>query len=145
MPLIVFIDTQPTLGEAAKMTTEETLKLELEISAEDTAEADIDSMTRNLLAELRETDVESVKLVSSGSAPSGTKSADPVTTGAIAIAVLPTVLPKIVEMVQAWALRGHGRTVKFKGKISGQTVEFEGHPDDLQKLLDKLSEGKTKK
>ena len=127
------------------MTTEDALKLELEISAEDTTEADVDRMTRNLLAELRETDVESVELVTSGSAPSGAKSADPVTTGAIVLAVLPTFLPKIVELVQAWALRGHGRTVKFKGKVSGQTVEFEGHPEDLQKILETLSKGKRKK
>ena len=127
------------------MTTEETLKFKLEISAEDTTEADVDLMTRNLLVELRETDVESVELVTSGFAPSGTKSGDPVTTGAIVLAVLPTFLPKIVEFVQAWALRGHGRTVKFKGKISGQTVEFEGHPEDLQKILETLSKGKKQK
>jgi len=126
------------------MTAEETLKFELEISAEDTTESDIDRMTRNLLAELRETDVESVKLVTSDSAPSGTKSGDPVTTGAIVLAVLPTFLPKIVEFVQAWALRGYGRTVKFKGKINGQTVEFEGHPEDLQKILETLSKRKNK-
>lgn len=122
-----------------RMTLEDAIEIEIEISAKHTVEADIDRMTRNLLAELRETDVESVRLVSSGSAPAGTKSTDPVTTGAIAIAVLPTVLPKIVEMIQAWALRGHGRTVKFKGKIRGQTVEFEGHSDDLQKLLETLA------
>jgi len=127
------------------MTTEEILNLELEVSAMDATEADVDRMTRNLLAELSETDVESVELASSGSAPSGTKSSDPVTTGAIILAVLPTFLPKIVEFVQEWALRGHGRTVKFKGKISGQSVEFEGHAEDLQKILDTLSKGTKKK
>ena len=127
------------------MTAKDAIELKLEISAEDTTESDIDRMTRNLLAELREMDVESVELAPSGSAPSGTKSGDPVTTGAIVLAVLPTFLPKIVEFVQAWALRGHGRTVKFKGKISGQTIEFEGHPEDLQKILETLSKGKQKK
>ena len=127
------------------MSIEETLYLELEISADDTTEADIDRMTRNLLAELRETDVESVELVTSDSAPSGTKSTDPITIGAIILAILPTFLPKIVEFVQAWALRGQGRTVKFKGEIGGQTVEFEGHAEDLQKILDTLSKGKKKK
>ena len=127
------------------MTTEDVLNFELKISAEHVTETDVDRMTRNLFAELRETEVESVELVTSGTAPAGSKSTDPVTTGAIAIAVLPTVLPKIVEMVQAWVLRGHGRTVKFKGKISGQTIEFEGHPEDLQKLLETLSKGKKKK
>lgn len=127
------------------MTSSDALELKIEITAEGTTEADIDRMTRNLLAELRKTDIESVELVTSGSAPSGTKSGDPVTTGAIVLAVLPTFLPKIVEFVQAWALRGHGRTVKFRGKISGQTVEFEGHPEDLQKILETLSKGKQGK
>jgi len=127
------------------MTTEDVLNFELEIQAEDTVETDLDQITRNLLAELRETDVESVELASSGIAPFGSKSGDPVTTGAIVLAVLPAFLPKVVEFVQAWALRGQGRTVKFKGKISGQTVEFEGHPDDLQKILETLSKGKKKR
>ena len=127
------------------MTTENVLNFELEISAEDTTEADIDLMTRNLFAELRETDVESVELGSSGFVPSGTKSGDPVTTGAIVLAVLPTFLPKIVDFVQAWALRGHGRTVKFKGEVGGQTFEFEGNSEDLQTLIETLSKGKKKK
>ena len=84
------------------MTTKDAVELKIEISAADTTETDVDRMTRNLLAELRETDVESVKLASSGTTPSGTKSGDPVTTGAIVLAVLPTFLPKIVELVQHW-------------------------------------------
>jgi hypothetical protein len=127
------------------MTAQESIEFEVEISAEDTTPEDIDGMTRQLLAELRNMDVESASLLQSGQTPSGTKSADPITIGAIAIAVLPTVLPKIIESIQAWALRGHGRTVKFKGKINGQVIEFEGHPEDLDKLLAKLAKGKKKK
>ena len=42
---------------------------------------------------------------------------------------------------------GQGRTPDPSdvGKINGQTVEFEGHPDDLQKVLETLSKGKKKK
>ena len=123
------------------MTMENILNFQIEISDDAAVEADIDRMTRNLLAELRETDVESVELVSSTAAPSGTKTADPVTTGAIAISVLPTLLPKIVEFIQAWALRGNGRTVKFKGEVNGQTIEFEGRSEDLQAILKTLSKG----
>ena len=47
-------------------------------------------------------------------------------------------LPKIVEFCQAWALRGQGRTVKFKGNIHGQDIEFEGTADELQRLLAQL-------
>ena len=126
------------------MTMEDVFNFEIEISAMDSIESDIDRMTRNLLAELRETDVESVELVSSGSAPVGTKTADPITTGAIAISVLPTVLPKIVELIQSWALRGNGRTVKFKGEVNGQSFEFEGRSEDLQAILKTFSKGEQK-
>ena len=92
-------------------------QLNIEISASDVTEEDIDQMTRQLLSELRETDVESAELAKGGIAPSGTKSGDLVTMGSIVISALPAVLPAVVGLVQAWATRGQGRTVKFKGKV----------------------------
>ena len=115
-------------------------QLSIEISASDATEEDIDQMTRQLLSELRDTDVESAELAKGGIAPSGTKSGDLVTMGSIVISALPTVLPAVVGLVQAWASRGQGRTVKFKG----QGIEFEGSPEELQKLLQALSKGKKK-
>jgi hypothetical protein len=126
------------------MMNQKTVTLELEISAQDVTNDELDGMTRNLLAELHESDVESAELVRSASAPAGTKSAEVVTAGAIAISVLPTVLPKIIEMIQAWVMRGHGRTVKFKGKVGGRMIEFEGSADDLQKILATLQQGSQK-
>ncbi len=122
------------------MTTEDPIEFEIEILAKDTTEEDLDKMTRNLLKELRESDVESASLVSIGSAPQGTKG-DPLTIGMVALQVVPAVLPGIISLVQAWATRGQGRTVKFKGK----GIEFEGSPEELQKLLEKLEKGKKKK
>jgi len=119
--------------------TTETLELEIEILAIDTSEEDLDMMTRNLLEELQETDVVSANLLSVGSAPEGSKG-DPVVLGKLAIETLPTVLPGVIALVQAWIARGQGRTVKFKGK----GIEFEGSPEELQKLLNKLEKGKKK-
>jgi hypothetical protein len=119
--------------------------LKLEISASDATIEDIDQMTRQLLSELRELDVESAELAKGEPAPTGTKAIDPVTIGSIAIAVLPTALPKVIDAIQAWASRGSNRTVKFKGKVGGQAIEFEGSAEDLQKVLTKLSEGKKKR
>jgi hypothetical protein len=115
---------------------EETDKAELiiEVSATDATDDDIDRMTRHLLSELREMDVESAELAGGGLAPKGTKSVDPVTTGSLVVSILPTVLPTIVGMVQAWAARGPGRTVKFKGKVGREIIEFEGSAEELQKL-----------
>jgi len=120
-------------------------ELKLEISASDVTVEDIDNMTRQLLSELRELDVESAELAKGGRAPDGTKSIDPVTIGSIAIAVLPTALPKVVDAIQAWVLRGNNRTVKFKGRVGGQAIEFEGSAEDLQKVLTKLSAGKKRR
>ena len=119
-------------------------ELKLEISASDATPEDIDQITRQLLQELRELDVDSAELVKGGRAPEGTKSMDPVTIGSIAIAVLPTALPKVVDAIQAWVLRDNHRTVKFKGKVGGQAIEFEGSAEDLQRILTKLSKGKKK-
>jgi len=116
-------------------------QLNIEISAVDATEEDIDHMTRQLLSELRDTDVESAELVRKGDAPHGTKSGDPVTIGSIVISAFPTVLPAVVALVQAWSARGQGRTVKFKG----WGIEFEGSPEELQRLLATLEKGKKKK
>ncbi len=112
------------------------LHLTLQIDAgPDTLPDELDALARQLLDELRETEVESAALATAGAAPDGTKSAEAITLGAVAVAVLPTFLPKLVEFVQAWSLRGQTRTVKFKGKVAGQDLEFEGSADDLKTLL----------
>lgn len=120
------------------MTDPDLSELQIEISASNATEEDIDLMTRQLLSELRETDVESAELAKGGEAPHGTKSGDPISMGSIVISALPSVLPAIVGLVQAWAARGQGRTVKFKGRVGKFFIEFEGSPEELQKLLASL-------
>jgi hypothetical protein len=127
------------------MDNPELTQLNIEISASDATDEDIDRMTRQLLSELRETEVDSAELTRGGDAPSGTKSGDPVTMGSIVISALPTVLPAVVALVQAWSTRGQGRTVKFKGKIGREVIEFEGSPEEFQKLLATLDKEKKKK
>lgn len=122
------------------MTAEDPIKLEIEVLAKDTSEEDLDTMTRNLLKELRGAEVVSANVVSTGTAPQGSKG-DPITIGMLALDVLPTALPSVIALVQAWVMRGQGRTVKFKGK----GIEFEGSPEELQKLLASLDKGKKKK
>jgi hypothetical protein len=85
--------------------------------------------------------VESAELAKNGPAPEGAKG-DPITMGAIAIAVLPAVLPSVITLIQTWIMRGQGRTVKFKGKVGRNMIEFDGPPEELQKLLEMLGKGK---
>lgn len=115
-------------------------QLNIEITATDATEEDIDRMTRQLLLELRDLDVESAELAKGGPAPAGSKG-DPITIGNIALEILPAILPSVIGLVQAWAARGQGRMVKFKAR----GIEFEGSPEDFQKLLDALEKGRKTK
>ena len=114
----------------------------IEVSAADATDEELDRMTRQLLSELRETNVDSAELAKGGEVPRGTKSAgDALTIGSIVVSALPAVLPSVVSLVQSWTSRGQGRTVKFKGK----GIEFEGSPEDFEKLLASMQKGKKKK
>ena len=132
----------------------------IEVSASDATEEDIDWMTRQLLSELRELDIESAELTKGGDVPAGAKG-DPISIGSIALELLPAVLPAVLGLVQNWTARGRGRTVKFKGQIGDGLIEFEGSAEELQKLIasleakrllpeegpvkqDNITEGKTK-
>jgi hypothetical protein len=116
------------------------MEFTIQVGIEEGDTEEVDQATRQLLGELRDQDVESVELVTEGEVPEGTKSAEAVTIGSIAVVVLPAVLPKLVEFLQAWTMRGQDRTIKFKGKIEGQEIEFEGNPEDLKSLLATLSD-----
>lgn len=129
-------------GQGVDMENLDIINLDLEVSEKDVSAEELDTLTRELLGELQELQIESAELKKGASIPAGAKAADPVTIGSIMVAVLPNFLPKVVEFVQSWALRSQGRTVKFRGKIAGQPVEFEGHAEDLQKLIETLKNSK---
>jgi hypothetical protein len=129
------------------MADAETIELILEVGAGVGAEAeDLDRLTRQLRGEILDlSEIESVGLVKGGRARQGTKLGDPVTLGALAVAVLPKFLPKLVDFVQAWIMRGQGRTVKFKGKIAGNNIEFEGTAAECKDLLATLQKSPRKR
>jgi len=120
------------------------VEFEIQISIEDTTDEELDEAARRLLNEVKDLhSVDSVGLTSSQSVPEGSKG-DAITIGSLAVVVLPTAIPSLIALVQAWMLRGQGRTVKFKGKVGRQLIEFEGPPDELQKLINSLQAGKKK-
>jgi hypothetical protein len=114
-------------------------QLNIEISVGDATDEELDGMTRQLLSELKNLDVESAELAEGEPAPKGAKG-EPTTIGSIVVSTLPSILPAIVALVQVWAARGQGRMVKFKGK----GIEFEGSAEDLKKLLGQIEKGKKK-
>ncbi len=115
-------------------------QLSILVACDGATDEELDRMTRQLLSALRETPVESVGLEHGSAAPAGSKG-DPVTIGSIALQALPGVLPGVVTLVQSWIASGPGRTVKFKSK----DFEFEGSPEELEKLLAIYHRGNAKK
>jgi hypothetical protein len=122
------------------MSESDLVQMDLTISISDRTEEELDDITRRLVMELRDLDVESVNLSTNGEAPEGTKGLDSVAIGAIAISVLPSMFSTLFEHLLSWSLQGRGRTIKFKGWVANQQIEFEGSFDEMQKLVVFLEE-----
>ena len=123
------------------------LNLDLGEEADDDA---LDRVTRDLRSELLGLDVDSVEFVKSGESPEGTKSAEAVTIGSLAVILLPTLIPKLLEYLQSWSLRAESRKVSIKTQVGDRSIELEYSPtaissDELKKLVQTLSSSLVEK
>jgi hypothetical protein len=91
----------------------------------------LERITRELAQEIKDVGVESVGLVSDAKPVEGARSAEAVTLGAIALAVLPVVLPKIMDFLQARSLRGSGKTITIKSQQGDRLLEVSFAPDKM--------------
>ena len=107
---------------------------------------DLETLTHTLRDELEQLDLQSLALVrAGGAAPAGTKSAEVMTLGALAITVLPSVLPKLIEFIGAWSLRGQNRTVKIKANVGDRSLELEYSAGTSEAALKSLIDTLTSK
>lgn len=121
------------------------INLSLQISAGEADRETLDRLTRDLRNELLDLDVESVELAAGGSAPQGSKGAEALSIGALAISVFPALIPKLVDFLQSWSLRGENRKVNIKVQAQDRSIEVEYSPasmtpDELKRLVDTLSQ-----
>jgi hypothetical protein len=108
---------------------------------------DVDALTRRLRSEIQDFGVEEVTLKTTTAVPAGTKSVEAVTVGALAITLLPQVLPRLIEFLQAWSLRGKDRTVKIKASVGDRSVDIE-YPEGasevaVQELIQRMTDTLT--
>jgi hypothetical protein len=117
-----------------------TITLMLHIDAQNIDTDKLIQLTGYLRSELQDMDIESVMDVRNQVVPPGAKVVDPLTVGALLIVVLPAVLPKVMEFIQSWTLRGEDRTVKIKARRGDRSVEVEYPmrmtPDEAKKHMD---------
>lgn len=117
------------------------------VSIGDAASGDVDQVdaeTRRLRREMAELDVESVEIPSAGEAPAGAKAGELAALGSLLVTLAPAVVPKVLEFLQSWALRGSGRTVKVRVTSGDRSVDVElsagsGSDRELKELLATVS------
>lgn len=82
-------------------------------------------LLRGLRRELAELEIEGMRSVLDGSAPTGAKAADPVTIGAIVVAMSASggVLPAVVATIRDWLGR-HADRHRIAVTIDGDTIEL---------------------
>jgi len=115
------------------------IQLGLSISKAGADDEWVDELTTHLMRDLYDLGAESVKRPDGRVAPNGGKG-DPFTLGALALIAVPALLPKLVEFLQAWSLRGENRKIKTP---AGLEVEFTPDKklseDELVSLVGKLA------
>jgi hypothetical protein len=122
------------------------VKLTLQLNPGDNYNAEeLDRLTRQLLTEIQDLDVESAELVKGGEPLAGAKSGELVTLGSLAVVVLPVVAPKLIELLQSWSTRAENRIVKIKAQVENRSIEVEYSPatmspEDLKRLVNTISE-----
>lgn len=100
-------------------------ELRIQVENADGDEENLDSITRELLRELRDAGLGDVALASEGTAPPGSKGLGVIAIGQVLVNVLPSALPALIGFLQEWSLRGRGRTLKLKVKRGDDAVDIE--------------------
>ncbi len=82
--------------------------------------------TRDLQTRLGQFDIESIHpMTNAQNSVPGSKGADPVTIGALAVVVAQTLLPKIIEFLQSWSLRNQGQMLKMHVQRGKDVIDVE--------------------
>jgi hypothetical protein len=97
-------------------------------------------LATGLRAELRGLDIDALHGVSDGAPPEGAKAVDPVTVGAVVLALSASggVLPSLVETLRDWLGRQSAKH-RVSVTIDGDTIELErASAEERQKLIDEF-------
>jgi len=127
------------------MPTDSSIPLQLQVDSGNLLTPDeLDRVTRSLRRALSEQDVQSVEFARDVNVPSGAKSAEAVALGSLAVAVLPVAIPKVIEFLRDWLMRGENRTLKLKLQVGGNSAEIEYNPgsvttNEIEALAGKLT------
>ncbi|MCC5032160.1 hypothetical protein DMH02_002505 [Streptomyces sp. WAC 00631] len=95
-------------------------------------------LTTRLRAELRGLDIDTLQVLADGAPPEGAKAVDPVTAGAVVLALSAPggILTSLVGLLQDWLGRQSARH-RVSVTIDGDTVELEqATPEERRQVID---------
>lgn len=114
-------------------------ELQIEIIDPESDDERLATMTETLRQDLLALDVDSVKRVSAGAAPAGSKGIDPAAVGAILVALKSSteLATQVVAAVKSWLRRGGSKstTQVLKLTMNGQSIELSAATVDQQQQL----------
>ena len=107
----------------------------------------LDELTRQFSRELQNNE-EVMYQLRNENLPDNAMSAEAFTIGALAIAVLPAILPALIEYIKDWQFRNQGRQITIKKKDGDNEVEIIINPDttieQIESYLKLLSQDNQK-
>jgi hypothetical protein len=129
--------------------SENSAELLIELSLDGGDAIELDELTRQLRAELNGLNVDSIKPVSAGVAPVGTKAADLAAIGQMAVTLAPTIVPPLFGLLKSWVERKPSTPVKVTVKVGRKTAQIEYDPTrtsakDLELLIKTLNKSVKK-
>jgi hypothetical protein len=107
------------------MAEDSPISLMVAVGYEHSSDDELDALTRALRSELDELGLGKAELTTAGRTPDRAKASDPVTLGALAIAVLPVVLPKLIDFLENWMKRDGERKIKLTCGAGDKRIEIE--------------------
>ena len=124
--------------------SENSAELIIELSLDGDDAAELDELTRQLRAEVRDLNVDSVDQVIIGVAPEGTKSAELSALGQMAVTLAPAIIPPLFDLLKSWVERKPSTPVKVRVKLGKRTAQIEYDPTrtsakDLEQLIKTLN------
>lgn len=115
----------------------------VQIESADATEGELDDLARQLHDEIRDLKVDDVGPARGGALPEDAKAGEALITGALAIQLLPSLLPPLAELLAHWAerVRPRHQTLKLKFTSGDQNLDLEYDPatTDVQQLVAALT------
>ncbi len=109
---------------------------------DDATPTEVDEATTQLYRELMRSDADTVEKMQGDELQEGAKG-DPITLGAIALALGAAAAPEIIKILHSWVTRRHANTVSLKIKLGADEIEFTtaatASPDELEVLTDRFA------